>query len=67
MLLIIYLTISRRKRGDYKLVLQYRLVITEPEAPICFSINFEVFSNNNQLNFTKIHFKFITVYIEKQN
>ena len=66
-MLLIYLTIRRRRRGDHKLVLQYRLVITEPEAPNCFSINFEVFTNNNQLNFTKIHFKFITVYIEKQN
>ena len=26
----------------------------------CFSINFKVFTNNNHLNFTKIHFKFIT-------
>ena len=33
-----------------------RLVISEPEATNCFSINFQVFTNNNQLNFTKIHF-----------
>ena len=32
----------------------YRLVITELEATNCFSINFQVFSNDNQLNFTKI-------------
>ena len=25
----------------------------------CFSINFQVVTNNNQLNFTKFHFKFI--------
>ena len=31
-----YLTISRRRRGDYK------LIITEPEANNCFSINFQV-------------------------
>ena len=39
------------------------LLITEAEAGVtnCFSINFQVFKNNNQLNFTKIHFKIITV------
>ena len=39
------------------------LLITEAEAEVtnCFSINFQVFKNNNQLNFTKIHFKIITV------
>ena len=34
-------SLSRRRR--------YRLVITEPEATNCFSINFQVFTNNNQL------------------
>ena len=33
---------------------EYRLIITEPEATNCFSINFQV--SNNQLNFIKIHF-----------
>ena len=65
-----YLTISRRRQGDYKPIftqpkanigLEYRLVITEPEATNCFSINFQVFTNNNQHNFIKIHFKFIAV------
>jgi hypothetical protein len=46
-----YLTISRRRRSEY------RLVITEPEATNCFSINFQVFTNNNPHNFIKIHFK----------
>ena len=32
---------------------EYRLVITEPEATNCFSTNFHVFTNNNQLSFTK--------------
>ena len=66
--LVGYLRISRRRRGDYKPIftepkakLIYRLVITESEATNCFSINFQVFANNNRLNFTKIHFKFITV------
>ena len=55
-----YLTISRRRRSEY------RLVITEPhEATNCFSINFQVLTNNNRLNFTKIHFKFITVLKSK--
>ena len=40
---------------------EYRLVITEPEATNCFSINFQVSANNNPLNFTKIHFLFSTV------
>ena len=33
-----------------------------------FSINFQVFTNNNQLiiNFTKIHFEFITVYKKQE-
>ena len=48
---ILYLTISRRRRGDYKLIFihqaakrrgEYQLVITEPEATNCFSINFQV-------------------------
>ena len=34
---------------------------TEPEATNCFSTNFQAFTNNNQHNFIKIHFKFITV------
>ena len=43
----LYLTISRRKRGDYKLIFtkprggdrgEYELVITEPETINCFSI-----------------------------
>jgi hypothetical protein len=36
---------------------EYRLVITEPEATNSFSINFQVFTNNNPHNFIKIHFK----------
>ena len=35
-------------RGDYK------PLFTEPEATNCFSINFQVFTNNSQLNFIKI-------------
>ena len=31
-----------RRRGDYKLIIEYELVITEPEATNCFSINFQV-------------------------
>ena len=31
------------------------------EATNCFSINFQVSTNNNQHKFTKIHFKFIAV------
>ncbi len=43
----IYLTITRRRRGDYKLIFteprgEYEHVITEPEATNCFSINFQV-------------------------
>ena len=30
---------------------EYRLVITKPEATNCFSINLQVFTNNNQHNF----------------
>ena len=70
-----YLTISRRRRGDYKPIFtqpkrinlyslsrsEYRLVIIEPGATNCFSINFQVVTNNNQDNFIKNHFKFITV------
>ena len=40
---------------------QYSFIITEPEATNRFIINFQVFRNNNQHNFIKIHFKFITV------
>ena len=40
---------------------EYRLVITEPEATNCFSINFQVFTSNNRHNFIKIHFKIITI------
>ena len=36
---------------------EYRLVITEPEATICFSINFQVFTKKNQHNFIKTHFR----------
>ena len=32
---------------------EHRLVITESEATNCFSINFQVFTNNNQHNFIK--------------
>ena len=32
---------------------EYRLVTTEPEATNCFSINFQVLTNNNQHNFIK--------------
>ena len=45
----------RRRRSEY------RLVIPEPEATNCFSINFQVLTNNNEHNFIKIHFKFIAV------
>ena len=31
---------------------EYRLVIPEPEATNCFSINFQVFTKNNQHTFT---------------
>ena len=48
-------------RGDYTSLYslsrrrsEYRLLITEPEAINCFSINFLVFTNNNQHNFYKI-------------
>ena len=41
--------------------MKIKLVITEPEATNCFSINFQVFTINNQHNFMKIHFKFVTV------
>ena len=37
----------------------YRLVITEPDATNCFSINFQVFANNNQHNIVKIHFNVV--------
>ena len=40
---------------------EYRLVITEHEATNCFSINFQVFTNNNQHKFIKIQLKFLTV------
>ena len=41
---------------------EYMLVITETEATNCFSINFQVFtSNNNQHSLIKMHSKFITV------
>ena len=47
---VFYLTISRRRRGDYKLIfteprsgeMNIRCNITEPEATNCFSINFQV-------------------------
>ena len=57
-----YLTISHRRRGEH------RLVITESEVTNCFSTNFQMFTNNNQLiiNFTKIHFEFITVYKKQE-
>ena len=35
---------------------EYRLVITEPEATNCFSINFQVFTNNNPHNLNKFIF-----------
>ena len=62
------LTISHR-RGEvitslYSLSrrrIECRFVITEHEVTNCFSINFQVFTNDNQLNFTKIHFLFSTV------
>ena len=48
----VYLTISRRRPGDYK------PIFTEPkakspnlEATNCFSKNFQVFTNNNQQYF----------------
>ena len=44
----VYLTISRRRRGDYK------PIFTEPK---CFSINFQAFTKKNQHNFIKIHFR----------
>ncbi len=42
-----YLTISRRRGSDYKLIFteprgEYELVITEPEATNCFSIYLQV-------------------------
>ncbi len=42
-----YLTISCRRRGNYKLIFtsrrgEYELVITEPAATNCFNINFQV-------------------------
>ena len=41
---------------------EYMFVITETEATNCFSINFQVFtSNNNQHSLIKVHSKFITV------
>ena len=53
-----YFTISRQRRGDYKLIFTEprsgdvnELVITEPEATNCFSINFQV-------NITSLSFKF---------
>ena len=36
-----HLTISRRSREDYK------STFTEPKATNCFSMNFQVFTNNN--------------------
>ena len=50
-----YLTINRRRRGDYK------PVFTESKLKVanCFSINFQVVTNNNQQNFIKNSFKFI--------
>ena len=44
--------ISCRRRSDCRL---------EPEATDCFSINFQVFTDNNQHNFIKIHLKFVGV------
>ncbi len=41
-----YLTVSRRRRGDYKLIFkliyEYELVITKPEATNIFSISLQV-------------------------
>ena len=58
-----YLTISRRRQGDYEPIFTEPSlhVIIEPEASNCFSINLKVFTNNNQRNFTRTHFKSITV------
>ena len=46
--MIIYLTISRRRRADYK------PIFTESEATHCFGINFQVLTNNFRQNFIKI-------------
>ena len=63
-MLIRYLTISRRRRDDYKTIFTEPKArwlqdyihwaegeATEPEGTNCFSINFQVFTNNNQHNF----------------
>ena len=54
------ITISRRRRGYtspyYRTegeVNMYTLVINEPEATNCFSINLQVFANNNLLLYKK--------------
>ena len=58
-----YLTISHPRRGYYKPIYtyslsrrrsEYGLVIIEHDATNCFSIHFQVFTNNNQHNFIKI-------------
>ena len=46
---------------------EYRLVITLPSVTNCFSINFQVFTNNNQHNFVKNHFKFIIYILYKKD
>ncbi len=37
-----HLAISRRRRGDYKLISEHEVVLTEPEATNCFILNFQV-------------------------
>ena len=46
--------------------IDYKPIFTEPEATDCFSINFQVFTNNNQHNFKKNTLKFITVQKDKK-
>ena len=73
-LIVDYLTIVRRRRGHLQAysygakgeVNNYRLVIAGPEATNCFSVNFQVFTNNNQHNFIKIHFNLL-LYKKKTN
>ena len=66
-----YLTIRGRRRADYKPTFTdpkakwIYVVIADAEATNCFSINFQVFTNDNRLNITKIHFKFSTVWKSK--
>ena len=73
-LIVDYLTIGRRRRGHLQAyshgakgeVNNYRLVITGPEATNCFSINFQVFTNNNQHNFINIDFNLLLYKRDKK-